>query len=792
MKRVAVLTAASLLALATAAHAQTNPAVPGATRDPSGADGRQTSPSASTETTPAADDASSTGDIVVTAQRRTENLRDVPIAITVVSGDSIRETGAVQLSDITQRVPSLQFTAVPGTPTFTVRGIGTNSFDYGVESAVGLAIDDVNITLPRLNPINSLADVERVEVLRGPQGLLFGKNTTAGLISVTTKRPQLGIYSNEGRLQVSSRNQIQVYDVVNLPLGDNAALRIRGGYQYQEPVLRVRGPGSIENTRNYNFNGKLLWNVTDRLTAYAIADYSENRGDPGVWTIRSFGAGTTAPGAGNAFVRNQLTALGIVPGPNNRDTAIGAYNANDINSFGGQLSLDYDLGGATITSVTAYRDATQTFNNLEVDSTPLRVYDNNLGTQDAYQFTQELRIASSGKHVLDYVAGLYYYRQSIDATNAQFGTLGFLPNASPILLSQVGGQVNFDIDSKSYAAFAQLTLNVGERLRLIAGGRYTRDEIDNTTGVSAIPGVCSPAFAATGGRVCQTVTLPFSRSASRNADGWSARAGVQYDLAERTNVYATYSRGYKGPAISSINANIFAVDPETVDAYEVGLKTDLLDRRLSLNLAGFWNNFNNFQAQVFDPTVLPQGVFRTGNAGSLRTRGIEAEATVRPARGFSLSGGVTYLDTEFGDYFPPCYSGQTTAQGCTLPGPSFDASGERLPAAPKWSTSVAAAYETNVSSTTKVFANADWSYRSNVFYGVGNPGTVQDGYSLVNATLGVGDTDGKVRVSVFVRNLFDKRYAAVIFPSYFDTGGFSQVLPDNAFRRFGAALEWRF
>lgn len=792
MKRVAVLTAVSLLSLATAAHAQSSPAVPGASRDPADADGRQTSPSALTETSPAANDASTVGDIVVTAQRRTENLRDVPIAITVVSGDSIRETGATQLSDITQRVPSLQFTPVPGTPTFSVRGIGTNSFDYGVESAVGLAIDDVNITLPRLNPLNSLADVERVEVLRGPQGLLFGKNTTAGLISVTTKRPQLGVYSNEGRLQVGSRNQVQVYDVINVPLGENAALRVRGGYQYQEPVLRVRGPGSIADTRNYNLNGKLLWNITDRLTAYAIADYQNNKGDPGVWTIRSFGAGTFAPAAGNTFVRTQLTALGIVPGPNNRETGIGAYNATDVNSFGGQLTLDYDLGGAVVTSVTAYRNAKQTFNNLEVDSTPLRVYDNNLGRQDAYQFTQELRVASSGKHFLDYVAGLYYYRQSVDATNAQYGTLGFLPNASPVLLSQIGGQVGYDIDNKSYAAFAQLTLNLTDKLRLIGGGRYTRDEIDNTTTVSAIPGVCSVSLALTGGVVCQPRALPYSVAAARNANGWSARAGVQYDLAERTNVYATYSRGYKGPAISSINANLYAVDPETVNAYEVGLKTDLLDRRVSLNLAAFYNKFKDFQAQVFDPTVPPQGVFRTGNAGELRTKGIEAEAILRPARGLSISGGVTYLDTEFRDYFPPCYAGQTAAQGCTLPGPSFDASGQRLPTAPKWSTSVAAAYETNISSSAKVFANADWAYRSNQFFLVGNPGTVQEGYSLVNGTIGVGDPDGKVRVSVFVRNLFDKRYAAVIFPSYFDTGGFSQILPDNAFRRFGAALEWRF
>ena len=179
------------------------------------------------------------GAIVVTAQRRTERLRDVPIAITVVGGETLRQTGATQLSDLQQFAPSLKFTPVPGTPTFAIRGIGTNSFDYGVESAVGLAVDDVNITLPRYVPISTLADIERVEVLRGPQGLLFGKNTTAGLISVTTRRPQLGERSNEARVQFGSRKQVQVYDIINLPLGDTAAVRLRAGV----PAPRPGQPG---------------------------------------------------------------------------------------------------------------------------------------------------------------------------------------------------------------------------------------------------------------------------------------------------------------------------------------------------------------------------------------------------------------------------------------------------------------------------------------------------------------------------------------------------------------------
>lgn len=733
---------------------------------------------------------STVDEVVVTAQRRSENLRDVPIAITVVSGQSLRETGASSLSDITQRAPSVQFTPVPQTPSFSVRGVASNSFDYSVESAVGLAVDDVNLTLPRYTPLNSLADVERVEVLRGPQGLLFGKNTTAGLISVTTRRPILGEYSTEGRVQYGQRDQLQAHAIVNLPVGESAALRLRAGRQSSDTPLQVRGPGSIEDQRSYNLNAKLLWNLTDRLSVYAIADYQDTQGDPGVWTIRSFGGGANAPAAGNGFVRDQLTALGIRPGPENRATGIGAHNYSRTDSFGGQVTIDYELGGATITSVTAYRDVRQN-SNLEVDSTPLRVYDNNLATLDAHQFTQELRIASNGERRFDYVAGLYYYQQEISAGNAQYGTLGYLPNASPILIGTVGGLVTYEVNSKSIAAFAQGTLHLTDRFDLIVGGRYTRDEIDNTASVSAIPGVCNVSYALTGGRVCQPRPLPYSEGASRSEEGWSGRAVLQHRLTDRANVYISASRGYKGPAISAINANVFPVDPETVEAYEAGVKGDFLGRRLSVNAAIFYNDFTNFQAQVFDPTIPPIGAFRTGNAGGLRTQGVELEGVIRPTSGWSISAGATYLDAEYTNYFPSCYAGQTAAQGCTFPGPTFDAKGHRLIAAPEWSTSLATSYERSLSGA-RLFVNADWSYRSSVYYGVGNPDTLQKGYSLVNGTVGISDPDDRIRLSLFVRNLFDQRFAAVIFPSYFDTGGTSQILPDTAFRRIGAAVEWRF
>jgi iron complex outermembrane receptor protein len=782
MRGLALLMGTSVLAWAGGAQAQTTP------------------PPETQAATPPADATPEDGDIVVTAQRRTENLRDVPIAITVVNGQSLRETGANQLADITQRAPSLNFTATPGVPNFAIRGVGTNSFDYGIESAVGIAVDDVNITLPRYVPLNSLADVERVEVLRGPQGLLFGKNTTAGLISITTARPELGTWSSSGRVQAGSRDQVQSQAVVNIPIGDTAALRVVGGYQYQKPSTQLVGPGRLDPVRRWFGTGKLLWKPTDRLSLYAIVDNQNNSGIEAYSTIRQFGGNdpTPIPAAFRPlapanFVFAQNTALGVVASPTNNKTAIGSTNVvRDEKSFGAQLAVNYDAGPVAITSVTAYRNLKARANN-DVDQTPVPFFDTNIANSQSYQLSEELRIANAERGAIDYTAGLYFFRQHIDAQILQAGTFGIFPASTPVRLSPVNGQSNFDYTTKSYAAFAQLTFNLTPQLRLIAGGRYTRDEIASTTTVTAVQGVCNlVTFLLSGGQRC-IGALAAPIVSGRKADGFSGRAGIEYAVAPTANLYATYTRGYKGPAISSAAGVAFAVDPETVDAYEIGAKFDVLDRKLSRNVAGFINDFRDVQAQVFDPSLNGGlGSFRTGNASALKTRGVEAEAILRPARGITLNGGVTYLEATYGNYNVACYYGQTAAQGCSLAGPSFNAAGTPLVGASKWTTSLAASIDQPIGNDLKVFVTADWRYRSRFYYAINDPNTIQSGYSVVNGTIGIGDIGDHARFSVFVRNLFDKRYAAAIFPGNFSVGQYVQTLPDSAFRRIGGAFEWRF
>ena len=389
-------------------------------------------------------------EVVVTAQRRSEKLNKVPIAITVIGGAQIKNTNITRLEQIQQLAPSVQYTATEGAPTFQIRGIGTTTYDFSVEQAVGIAVDDVNITLPRINPLFLLSDISQIEVLRGPQGLLFGKNTTAGLISITTGQPQIGVFSDEVYTEYGSRNELETYDIANIPVSDTVAARLRVGYQQQNTPLKNDSTGSLPDPRGYDFNGKVLWEPNDRLSVLAIANYQGSHPDPGVPTVKAFdpdpgatfapgrtyGAARGAPYAGGPnFIEQQLDLFGIKAGPNNNKLAQDAQTFENSQYYGGQLSINYRLGGGqNITSVTSYHEGS-IVSDGEVDLTPLRVLDVNDAVIRASELTQEVRIASPSGGQFDYVGGLYFYDQEVTASQQQAGTLGLLPNDSAIIPS---------------------------------------------------------------------------------------------------------------------------------------------------------------------------------------------------------------------------------------------------------------------------------------------------------------------------------------------------------------------
>lgn len=787
MRLLVLLTGSSVLAWSGCAYASASSAAPNPLIQDAPAPSAQVGTSAPS---PQNADAAASGDIIVTAQRRAQSLQDVPIAITVVTGSSLQTTAANSVNDIQNFTPSLSISTGGGLSSFKVRGVGSQNFDYGVEPSVGVVLDDVVQTLPRAPVLNTLADVDRIEILRGPQGTLFGKNTSAGLVSITTKKPQLGLRAYEGHVQYGSRNELQTYQIVNLPVTDTLAIRLRAGYQMRDPVVSNRGSGTIENTRDVTLNGKLYWEPTDRLSLYAIGDYQNSRGDgSGVASIRSLGIGTVAPAAGNTFIAVGQAAAGIVPGADSRSVNFSGNVYQHSETKGGQLTITYDLGPVQLTSVSAYRKLDYV-NDGDVDQSPQVLFDTNVGTISARQITQELRFSNSTTGLVDYVAGLFYYDQKLRSTQDQRGTLGYIPQGSPFELSVLGGLSNIANRTKSYAVFGDATIKPVTGLRLIVGGRYTRDSLDAYNNVLPIANTCSLTILF--GGPCTPVPLPSPVLGDRLKQGnWSGRAGLQFDVTRDVMFYGTASRGYKAPAVTVVSGLVFNVNKETVFALEAGVKAELFERRLTANIAVFRSKFTDFQTEVFDPSV-GLGAFRTGNAGGLRAQGVEAELTARPFQGFNLSGGLTYNDAKFTDYQPPCYAGQSAAQGCNLPGPTFDAEGLRLQNAPRWTYQITGTYETEVADSFKMYGTANWSHRSSVLFGVGDPATFQSGYGVLNVSAGVGDLNDKVRISVFARNALNKRFTSLIYRTIFDVGGTSQVIPDQAVRRIGAALDWRF
>lgn len=729
-------------------------------------------------------------EIVVTAQRRAESVQKVPIAITVVGSEALKTNNFVSLADAQYLAPSLKFIDTPAAPSFSIRGVGSQAYDFSIEQAVGIALDDVIQGLPRINPLNTLADVERIEVLRGPQGTLFGKNTSSGLISITTKRPVLNEYSLEGRAQYGSRNDLQVYNIINVPLSDTLAGRFRASYQIRDVVYDNRGPAELPNTRNYAFNGKLLWEPTDRLSAYFIADYQNSRGVAGLISIRSFGQGSFAPAVGNSFIRDTQTALGIVPGPENRSVAQGVESFQDSEAWSAQLTLSLELGAHALTSVTAYKDAKYQ-SVLEADSSPLTFLDNNRVSIDSNQFTQEFRLSSPVGEAFEYTLGAFYYRMELKSAEQQSGGLGFLPDQFPIDLSITGGLLNYGNTTESIAGFGEVAVRPFDRLRIFAGGRYTHDKITSSVFVSELPNVCGLELLVAG--VCHAVTLPTAPASGTTSRGdYTARAGIEFQATPDVMAYATIARGYKGAGFATVSGALRPVQPETVVSGEVGLKSQFFNRRLTVNLNAFYSDYKDFQTQVYDASVPPAGSFVTGNAGGLRTRGFEAELALRPTRDLSITGGLAYTDAEFTDYQPACYPGQTAAQGCTLAGPTFDARGFPLPNAPKWTYNIGANYEPAIGNDLVGLFAANYAYRSSAYHGVGDPSTIHPGYGVLNASVGIGTADGAMRLRLFAQNLTKQNFVAQIVPTYFDIGGYAQVLTDAAQRRFGASLDYRF
>lgn len=552
-------------------------------------------------------------DIVVTAGKRSERLRDVPVAVTVVPEEVISQQNITEASDLSRAVPAFS----GGRDQLRIRGVGTFSFARSSEASVGVVIDGV--AQANAGPVSpQLFDVARVEVLAGPQGTLFGRNASAGVLNVVTNAPDPSGFEAVGHVDVGSRNNLIVQSVLNMPINDSAAVRLTASFVRQPDRVTDVVTGDPDTPNAGNIRGRLLWEPTPDLTLNLIADYSRTySSDGGEWAVYR-----STPGSA---LTTLLNGCGISPSVDNEFTCLSGDRVSRSTTSGISAQIDYQAGSYLLTSITAGR-AYDEFGQGDADSTPINLLDINDSDRRIRNFSQEFRITSPGDGKITYVAGLYYFDSDQTYSGSQAGTLGLVP--LPLLLGQ---SFATDAHSRSYAAFGQSTVRVSDVFRLLVGGRVNRDEVSASTTRTVYSGAIAP-FASVD-----------PVSGSTQDDSFSYRLGAQYDLNPTTMAYLTYNRGYKGPAINDQAASSAVpvlVRPEIPHAWELGLKASVLDGRLGINAAAFHTRTTDFQTQYYDPTI-PGYVF--GNAPELTTQGISIDGFGR-AGDFSFSGGAIYTD----------------------------------------------------------------------------------------------------------------------------------------------------
>ncbi len=697
-------------------------------------------------------------EVVVTAQKREQRLQDVPLSVSVVTGSQLTDQGVTDLTQLQYSVPGLTYTAGPS-PAYSIRGIGTQTFSRSASSDVSVVVDGVIQGQPQ-PPSNSLFDIQRVEILSGPQGMLFGKNASAGVINVVTNAPDPREAGTSFHADLGE-NGYQVYQgVENLPLSEHSALRVSAFANSQGPHIdNVLTGQPADQYTDYGGRAHYLYDG-DAVKVNVIADYERDDGAPLIWTARQ--ASTLAP---------LFKACGVTPGPDNTDVCLDGPADRTTKSYGLSAQIDYQIGDYTLTSITADRQYGSTTDS-DSDSVMLDLLDENFVHEYDNQFSQELRVSSPAHQTLDWVAGLYYYNFDYRYAGAQAGTLGLTP--VPLLLDAPLQRIH----EYSYAAFGQATLHVWRGLNLIGGLRETRDDTSSTGNFPCVQtlGLCVPGVTALG--TADDKVSHFNLS---------YKAGAQYQFDDDEMAYLTYTQGYKGPAINTPytgNITPTIVQAETPIYVETGYKESFFGKALFVNAALFHDLVRNFQAQTLDVQAVPS-YFTFANAGKLHSEGFEVDFYGRPLPGLRLNGGITYDNATYGGFLSECTSVCVGAA---------NVKGNPLANAPRWQMNTGGEYSRSLFDGLEGFGAADVSWRSDVSSSpVSDRNEVIRGYALVNARLGIRSEDGHYGLAFFARNLFDKRFASIIFPDPVSGGAnYDQAFSPDAFRTLGASIDIAF
>lgn len=694
--------------------------------------------------------------VTVTATRRAEPLQKVPVAVSVIDGEQLERDNRTDVSSIAQQVPTLNFR--PGASnkdsSLFVRGVGTISTSPGVEPTVATVVDGVVYGRPGQATLD-LLDLQRIEVLRGPQGTLFGKNASAGVLNITTKEPSAethGYIDQSWYTGNESRTRFGIGGTLVPDTLKGSLTTLFGSYDGN--VHNKANGQQLNGYDRQGARGKLEFTPNSDVKLTLIADYMHNSSD-----------------APNGVVSQSLTpafANALAPvhaSSDNRDIESDyRTHVDDINK-GLSAQLDWNLGDYTLTSITAWRgwDNTQ-WQDGDRLATVSAAFPGTADKGDlAYdQYSQEVRLASPKGQFLEYVGGLFYMHGKDQESYQRTLT-------TPTSFDR--GIADYSTTSNSYSAFGETTLNFTSRLRGIVGLRWTHDSLEYdhdrvSTSATTVSGI-------------QPGT---SSSGSTDAVGRSGRLGLQYDLSDDVMAYLTYSRGYKGPAY-----NVFfnmqprdtgALKPETSNNWELGLKASGWNKRLTTNLALFHSEYDNYQANFYD-TVAGQVVTRLINAGSVSTEGVEADYALQATRNLKFSGALAYTRARIDQF--SCPAGAAA---------SCDVNGKTLPFSPDWKSYVRADYDIPLDNGLDVELSTDYNWQSEVQYDISqNPDTKQGAYGIWNASVALADYSNGWRVGLLAKNLTDKSYSPLLASG---TGYIYRTVPRDDQRYVGIQLRKDF
>ncbi len=733
-------------------------------------------------------------EVVVTAQKRTENLQDVPISIIAVSGEKIDNFAILDLQELTQYVPNVTINNGAGTPNLFIRGVGSGT-NAGFEQSVGLFTDGVYAGRGALAAVPTTMDLERVEILKGPQGSLFGKNTVAGAISITTAKPTDEFEGMVGALYAPEDGQQEYNLVVSGPLTDDLAGRLAVRYSsmdgwWENVITGAEGP----DNDNWYARGSLRWEPTDTLEINVKYEYGDfdRKSRPTVVYQSDF--------------EGQENDFGIVPFPvvSDRDKGAGDVNGSNTNKTDVFVAtVNWELDFAILTSISAYSGYDmESGGNTDLSAAPGLA---RTRSEDYEQYSQEIRFVSPGGETIDWIAGGYYQYNNLNISStyqaldfAQSGPISVPPLYADLQRFQ-SVPSKFDQDSYSWSAFGQGTWNYTEALRFSLGVRYSDetkdlDKVIVSDGLQLRTGDDSFLFAnPINNQLIADVRQHNFTGLSRDEDKWTFSAITQWDVSDDAMLYASISTGFKaggfdeaysgagyeirladpitgeltGESVPGNEPSILNYDDETVTAFEVGAKMRLLENAAELNIAVFRSEYDNLQT-----SSLVGDVFRVGNAGAAISQGVEVDGRWQATESLSFGAAVAYLDAYYDDFTGatctiPQAADPVNNPGCLLPDGSNIAPGqsggqnlkdETLLFAPEWSATLTGRFVMPLGDNLVLVNSLDMNYEDAFYSALDlDPNTKNDGTTIFNARIALASVDRSWTVALIGKNLTDEK-----------------------------------